>query len=50
VTTEGLAWALDDEALEPGSSRGLSNRFTEQQAVVTVRTGCVVAIVPGEES
>jgi thiamine pyrophosphokinase len=50
VRTEGLAWPLDDEDLDPGSSRGLSNRFARPQAVVSVRSGCVVAILPGQAS
>jgi thiamine pyrophosphokinase len=50
VSTDGLQWRLDDERLEPGSSRGVSNRLTEDRAMVRVASGCVVVVVPGEES
>jgi thiamine pyrophosphokinase len=50
VSTEGLEWRLDGERLEPGSSRGLSNRFTDDGATVRVASGCVVVIVPGDRS
>lgn len=46
VTTEGLAFALDDALLEPGSSRGVSNRATSTTATVSVRHGVIVAIQP----
>ena len=50
ISTDGLKWRLDDERLEPGSSRGVSNRLTQDRAVVRVASGCVVVIVPGEEA
>lgn len=49
VTTSGLKWTLSDDVLEPGSGRGVSNEFAEPEATVSVRTGCVVVLVPGSE-
>ena len=46
VTTMGLAWKLEDATLEPGSSRGLSNRFIAPTARVTVAAGVVLAVQP----
>jgi thiamine pyrophosphokinase len=50
VTTEGLAYPLRGETLEPGSSRGVSNVFAGESARVTVEHGVVLAIRPGEEA
>lgn len=50
VTTDGLRWALDDGALLPGSSLGLSNEFVSSTATVRVRDGVVLAICPGDET
>ena len=47
VTTEGLAYPLRDETLEPGSSRGVSNVFQGDTARVTVEQGVLLAIRPG---
>lgn len=47
VSTSGFRWALDDDELEPGSTRGLSNEFVEPSASVTVRDGVVLAVRPG---
>lgn len=49
VTTLGLAYPLHGEALEPGSSRGTSNRFTERNASVALGTGVLLAVRPGRE-
>lgn len=46
VTTAGLRYPLDDEDLEPGTSRGVSNEFEHLVASVTVREGVLVAIQP----
>jgi thiamine pyrophosphokinase len=46
VTTEGLAFALEDARLEPGSSRGVSNRSTGTSATVSVGHGVVIAVQP----
>ena len=44
VTTHGLQFPLDDAALEPGSTLGVSNRLVESPATVHVRGGVVAAI------
>ena len=49
VRTEGLAYPLADETLEPGSSRGLSNVFAERKARIRVGHGVLLAIRPGKE-
>ena len=50
ITTEGLRWQLSNEALFPGSTRGLSNEFARPRARVRVREGVVLAVRPGTES
>ena len=47
VTTHGLLYPLDDEDLDPGSSRGVSNELVVPHATVQVRAGVVVAVQPG---
>ncbi|MGH9113222.1 MAG: thiamine diphosphokinase [Acidimicrobiales bacterium] len=47
VTTHGLLYPLDDEDLDPGSSRGVSNELAATDATVRVRAGVVVAVQPG---
>lgn len=47
VSTEGLRWSLQNATLGAGSTRGVSNRFTETVALVTVRQGVLLAIQPG---
>jgi thiamine pyrophosphokinase len=49
VRTEGLAYALAGETLEPGSSRGVSNRFAAEVARVSVNRGILLAVRPGPE-
>ena len=44
VTTRGLRYALRDETLEPGSSRGLSNIRTSPTAGVSLRGGRLLVI------
>jgi len=44
VRTEGLAYPLRGERLEPGSSRGVSNLFVSHTARVTLASGVVLAI------
>ncbi len=46
VVTGGLAYPLDGETLEPGSSRGISNVFVGETATVTVADGTLLAIRP----
>ena len=47
VRTQGLEYPLRGETLEPGSTRGVSNVFTANQARVSVGRGVVLAIRPG---
>ena len=44
VTTEGLAWALRDERLRFGFSRGVSNEMTAPTAHVTVGAGFLLVV------
>jgi thiamine pyrophosphokinase len=46
VRTEGLAYALHGETLEPGSSRGTSNVFAEPVATIALERGVLLAIRP----
>lgn len=45
VTTGGLYYPLTDATLEIGSSWGVSNRFTDDVATVTVRQGYLLVIM-----
>ena len=49
VRTDGLAYELRGETLEPGSSRGVSNVFAANLATVSVQLGVLLAIRPGPE-
>ena len=49
VATEGLAYPLRGETLEPGSSRGVSNVFASERARVTIERGALLAVRPGVE-
>ncbi len=44
VTTDGLRWALDDDDLGSGTSRGISNEVIDSPARVSVRSGRVLVI------
>lgn len=46
VVTDGLAYPLRGETLEPGSSRGVSNVFETQQVRIVVGEGVLLAIRP----
>ncbi len=48
VTTEGLRWQLDDDTLEAGSTRGLSNEMTAPRASVSVRSGRLLVVAERE--
>ena len=50
VRTEGLAYPLAGETLEPGSSRGVSNVFAAERAEISVERGVVLAVRPGAEA
>ncbi|MDP9483788.1 MAG: thiamine diphosphokinase, partial [Chloroflexota bacterium] len=44
VSTAGLAWPLDDEALQLGPARGLSNVRVAPVARVSIRSGTLIVI------
>ena len=44
VTTRGLHYPLENATLEVGSSRGVSNRFSEDMAQVNVKEGYLLVI------
>jgi thiamine pyrophosphokinase len=46
VTTAGLRFPLDDAALEPGSTLGVSNELIDVVAHVSVRSGTVLVVQP----
>jgi thiamine pyrophosphokinase len=46
VSTEGLAYPLRAETLDPGSSRGVSNVFAAPEATVKVDRGVLLAVRP----
>ncbi|HWB88603.1 MAG TPA: thiamine diphosphokinase [Acidimicrobiia bacterium] len=46
VTTRGLRWSLDGDTLHPGTTRGLSNRFSGPVADITVAEGCLLVVLP----
>jgi thiamine pyrophosphokinase len=47
VTLSGLLYELHDAELTPGSTHGVSNEFTREQATVEVKEGVVLAVQPG---
>jgi thiamine pyrophosphokinase len=49
VRTQGLAYALAGETLEPGSSLGVSNTFATAIARIVVERGVLLAVRPGPE-
>ena len=46
VTTTGLAWPLNNEFLDPLTSRGISNRATNPSPQLSVYEGVVLVVVP----
>jgi thiamine pyrophosphokinase len=50
VVTEGLVYPLRGERLAPGSSRGLSNLFATPEVRVSVESGVVLVVRPGERA
>jgi thiamine pyrophosphokinase len=50
VRTEGLAYPLAGETLQPGSSRGVSNVFAEEKARISLEYGILLAVRPGSET
>jgi thiamine pyrophosphokinase len=49
VRTDGLAYPLRGERLEPGSSRGVSNVFAGKRVLISVERGVLLAVRPGRE-
>jgi thiamine pyrophosphokinase len=49
VCTTGLQYALRDEPLGPGTTRGVSNVIESLPASVALRAGVVLAVLPGDE-
>lgn len=47
VTTRGLLYPLDDEDLDEGTTRGVSNEWVAEVATVRVRSGVLLAVAPG---
>ena len=47
VTTTGLQWRLDGDALDAGSTRGVSNRLEQSPASVRIDAGIALVIVEG---
>ena len=47
VRTDGLNFPLAGEALEPGTTRGISNVFADGTARVSVESGVLLAVRPG---
>jgi thiamine pyrophosphokinase len=50
IRTEGLRWALLDEDLNPGSSRGVSNELADPTARITLTDGVLLVVRPGSVS
>lgn len=44
VSTKGLYYPLDKATLEPGTTWGISNEFTETQAAITIEEGILLVI------
>lgn len=49
VTTRGLQWSLHDEALELGTTRGVSNVIVATVASVAIREGLLVCVVSNNQ-
>jgi thiamine pyrophosphokinase len=46
IVTNGLRWNLNDETLQPWSSRGVSNQMTTAVAEIFLRSGVLAVIQP----
>ncbi len=44
ISASGVAWPLDNDVLYPWQSRGVSNRFIDGTAIVSVTTGHLLCI------
>lgn len=50
VETTGLRWNLNGDDLEAGSTRGVSNEFKEETALISVESGTLLVVVPDPEA
>jgi thiamine pyrophosphokinase len=50
VVTHGLEYPLRGETLLPGTTRGVSNVFTESRALIDLQRGVLLAIRPGPDA
>lgn len=50
VRTEGLLYPLVDEDLPVGTTRGVSNVFVDSRATVSLTSGVLLAVQPGQQS
>lgn len=50
IRTTGLRYALDDGTIDPSSSLGVSNVFTDHLATVSVAEGVLLAVQPGRRA
>lgn len=46
IRTSGLRWSLEGDTLPLGSSRGLSNETTDDEATVSIGAGVLAVVVP----
>ena len=49
VTTRGLQWSLHDEALELGTTRGVSNVIVATETSVAIREGLLICVVSNKQ-
>lgn len=49
VRTSGLKWQLAGEDLPSGGTRGVSNRFEESEATISLDSGALLVVLPGQE-
>ncbi len=49
IRTDGLAYALDGETLQPSSTRGISNELVSRNATITLTSGVLLIVQPGSE-
>ena len=50
ISIQGLEWSLDDESLEFGSQRGLSNKTIKKLSQVSLKSGILLVIIDRELS
>lgn len=48
VVTSGLRWNLQDETIQQGTTRGISNEMTSPVADVRLRSGVLLAVLPSQ--